>query len=89
MRSITATTAISPPPPPNMNLLPIIRLSCYRTISAGSSSSGQQTANYLITVYGAFGLPSGSLSQGDRRYVKQPSTYVKVSFCGLSVKQFK
>ncbi|XP_035437997.2 otoferlin isoform X3 [Spodoptera frugiperda] len=46
----------------------------------------QQPANYIITVYGAFGLPNGSHGQGDRRFGKLPSTFVRVSFCGLSAK---
>ncbi|KAL0851779.1 hypothetical protein ABMA28_000089 [Loxostege sticticalis] len=50
------------------------------------SSSEQQRANYLITVYGAFGLPSGTHCHGDRRYGKLPSTFVRVSFCGLVAK---
>ncbi|XP_069364926.1 otoferlin-like [Maniola hyperantus] len=48
--------------------------------------SQQQCANYLITIYGAFGLPNGSLGQGDKRFGKPPSTFVKVSFCGLVAK---
>ncbi|CAH1647468.1 unnamed protein product [Spodoptera littoralis] len=46
----------------------------------------QQPANYIITVYGAFGLPNGAHGQGDRRFGKLPSTFVRVSFCGLSAK---
>ncbi|XP_052751429.1 otoferlin-like [Galleria mellonella] len=50
------------------------------------SGSEQQLANYIITVYGAFGLPTGSHCHGDRRYGKLPNTFVRVSFCGLLVK---
>ncbi|XP_026747253.1 otoferlin-like isoform X2 [Trichoplusia ni] len=50
------------------------------------TGSEQQPANYVITIYGAFGIPSGSHGQGDRRYGKLPSSYVRVSFCGLSAK---
>ncbi|XP_039764013.1 fer-1-like protein 6, partial [Pararge aegeria] len=45
-----------------------------------------QCANYLITIYKAFGLPNGSLSQSDKRSAKPPSTFVRVSFCGLVAK---
>ncbi|CAH0577888.1 unnamed protein product [Chrysodeixis includens] len=50
------------------------------------TGSEQQPANYVITIYGAFGIPSGSHGQGDRRYGKLPSSFVRVSFCGLSAK---
>ncbi|XP_068630494.1 otoferlin-like [Battus philenor] len=46
----------------------------------------QQRANYLITIYSAFGLPNGTHCHGDKRYGKAPSTFVKVSFCGLVAK---
>lgn len=49
------------------------------------TGSEQQPANYVITIYGAFGLPNGTHGQGDRRYGKLPSSFVRVSFCGLSV----
>ncbi|KAM3968476.1 otoferlin [Aphomia sociella] len=50
------------------------------------SGSEQQRANYVITVFGAFGLPTSTHCQGDRRYGKPPSTFVRVSFCGLAIK---
>ncbi|RVE52196.1 hypothetical protein evm_003115 [Chilo suppressalis] len=50
------------------------------------TGSEQQRANYVIAIFGAFGLPSGSHGYGDRRYGKPPSTFVKVSFCGLVIK---
>ncbi|CAH0703240.1 unnamed protein product [Spodoptera exigua] len=50
------------------------------------SGAEQQPANYIVTVYGAFGLPNGAHGQGDRRFGKLPSTFVRVSFCGLSAK---
>ncbi|XP_038216703.1 otoferlin-like [Zerene cesonia] len=46
----------------------------------------QQCANYQITIYEAFGLPCGTQSQGERRFGKPPSTFVKVTFCGLVAK---
>ncbi|CAK1554644.1 unnamed protein product [Leptosia nina] len=45
----------------------------------------QQRANYQITIYEAFGLPCNNMS-GDKRFGKPPSTYVKVSFCGVVAK---
>ncbi|XP_045784578.1 fer-1-like protein 6 [Maniola jurtina] len=47
------------------------------------SGSQQQCANFLITIYGALGLPNGSQVQDDKRFGKPPSTFVRVSFCGL------
>ncbi|XP_045510224.1 otoferlin-like [Colias croceus] len=46
----------------------------------------QQCANYQITIYEAFGLPCGTQSQGERRFGKPPSTFAKVTFCGLVAK---
>ncbi|XP_045542088.1 fer-1-like protein 6 [Papilio machaon] len=48
--------------------------------------SEQQRANFLITIYSAFGLPNGTHCHGDKRYGKPPSTFVKVAFCGLVAK---
>ncbi|CAK1588464.1 unnamed protein product [Parnassius mnemosyne] len=48
--------------------------------------SEQQRANYLITIFSAFGLPNGTHCHGDKRYGKPPSTFVRVSFCGLVAK---
>ncbi|XP_059055113.1 otoferlin-like [Achroia grisella] len=50
------------------------------------SGSEQQRANYIVVVYGAFSLPTGTHCHGDRRFGKLPSTFVRVSFCGLVVK---
>ncbi|CAG9788973.1 unnamed protein product [Diatraea saccharalis] len=50
------------------------------------TGSEQQCANYVITIFGAFGLPSGVQAHGNRKYGKPPSTFVKISFCGLVVK---
>ncbi|PZC81246.1 otoferlin [Helicoverpa armigera] len=50
------------------------------------TGSEQQPANYVITIYGAYGLPNGAHGQADRRFGKSPSSFVKVSFCGLSAK---
>ncbi|XP_050361233.1 otoferlin-like [Nymphalis io] len=51
-----------------------------------SVSSDHQSANYVITVYGAFGLQNCDYCQTNKRYGKPPSTFVRVSFCGQVVK---
>ncbi|XP_046977570.1 otoferlin-like [Vanessa cardui] len=51
-----------------------------------STGSERQIANYVITIYGAFGLQSGDDRQTDKRYSKPPSTFVRVSFCGQMAK---
>ncbi|XP_049885411.1 otoferlin-like [Pectinophora gossypiella] len=50
------------------------------------TSAEQQKACYQVTVHAAFSLPSCVPSHLDRRYGKAPSTYVRVSFCGLVAK---
>ncbi|CAB3226218.1 unnamed protein product [Arctia plantaginis] len=51
------------------------------------TGSEQQPANYIVTVYGAYGITNASHGENDnRRYNKAPDSFVKVSFCGLSVK---
>lgn len=53
------------------------------------TGSEQQPANYIVTVYGAYGLSSANHGESDnRRYNKAPDSFVKVSFCGLSVYAF-
>lgn len=49
-----------------------------------SIGSELQYANYVITVYGAFGLPN-SYYETDKHLTKAPSTFLMVSFNGLSV----
>ncbi|KAJ8737899.1 hypothetical protein PYW08_000494 [Mythimna loreyi] len=49
------------------------------------TGSEQQPANYVITIYGVFNLPFGSHGHGDKRG-KMPSSFVRVSFCGLTAK---
>ncbi|XP_072930870.1 otoferlin-like isoform X2 [Epargyreus clarus] len=52
-----------------------------------SSGSELQHANYIITVYGAFGLPNTSRHQNDRHHcAKPPNTFVRLLFCGLQAK---
>ncbi|XP_050684029.1 otoferlin-like [Leptidea sinapis] len=50
------------------------------------SNPEQQRAKYTLTIYGAFGVPCGSHSPGDRRHSKAPSCYIRVSFCDLVAK---
>ncbi|XP_047544352.1 otoferlin-like [Vanessa atalanta] len=50
-----------------------------------SPGSERQIANYVITIYGAFGLQNRDERQTDKRYGK-PSTFVRVSFCGQVAK---
>ncbi|GBP86775.1 Otoferlin [Eumeta japonica] len=50
------------------------------------SSSVQQRANFVVTIYNAYALPSGSRCFGDRRYGRAPDTFVKVTFAGLTAK---
>ncbi|KAI5630709.1 c2 domain-containing protein [Phthorimaea operculella] len=47
------------------------------------TGSEQQRAKYLVTIHAGFSLPSCVLLQNDKRFGKQPSTYVRVSFSGL------
>ncbi|CAH2103605.1 unnamed protein product [Euphydryas editha] len=51
-----------------------------------SVGSEHQYANYTITVYGAFGLLNNDYYEIDKHSEKVPSTFVIVSFGGLSAK---
>ncbi|XP_030019882.1 otoferlin isoform X2 [Manduca sexta] len=46
------------------------------------SGSEQQRANYMITIHGAFGMPRGA----GEKHGKLPSTFARVTFCGLMAK---
>ncbi|XP_048488978.1 otoferlin isoform X3 [Plutella xylostella] len=55
------------------------------TLDLLPSGSEQQRANYVIGIYGAYGLPN-EVNQADKRSAKPPNTFVRITFCGLVVK---
>lgn len=58
---------------------------CFSSNLLIPSGSEQQRANYLIGIHSAFSLPNGKHCHGEPRYGKFPSTFVRVTFCGLVV----